>query len=87
MDIDMAIFGKDDRKYLQYAKDVRKEYYMYNDDQYTAGRVKFLHSLLPKAEKNTLYHTDHFKNTHDPKQARWNILTEIREITGEIPPC
>ncbi len=33
-DIDMSIFGKDEKKYIQYAKDVKREYYMYTKEQY-----------------------------------------------------
>jgi len=34
MDIDMSILGKSPRAYAQYAKDVRREYYMYSDKRY-----------------------------------------------------
>lgn len=34
VDIDNAILGKDSRTYNQYAKDVRREYYMYSDAQF-----------------------------------------------------
>jgi predicted metal-dependent HD superfamily phosphohydrolase len=34
MDIDKAILGKNPRIYNQYVKDVRREYYMYSDEQF-----------------------------------------------------
>jgi predicted metal-dependent HD superfamily phosphohydrolase len=45
-DADLSILGQDWNAYLQYAANIRKEYGMYTDSVYNAGRTKVLKHFL-----------------------------------------
>lgn len=72
-DIDMSIFGKDEKKYIQYAKDVKREYYMYTKEQYKEWRSSFLKTLI---EKENIYHTEYFTEKY-MNQVEKNIWNEV----------
>jgi len=72
-DIDMSIFGRDDRKYTQYAKDVRREYYMFSDEQFKKWRGEFLLSLI---KKKNIYQTEYFTQKYGT-QVEKNIFEEV----------
>lgn len=66
LDADCSILGSDREMYARYVTAIRKEYFMFNDDEYKEGRLKFLRSfkgfitpeykvLDKKAEDNILF--------------------------------
>ena len=50
---DMNIVERDYDSLLKWEEGIRKEYSMYSDEEYKAGRVKFLESLLDKYVHNS----------------------------------
>ena len=73
VDIDVSIFWKEFRKYLQYSKDVRREYYMYPDAKYKSGRKDVLKFFLGK---ENIFHTEYFQELYKDK-AKQNIQHEL----------
>ncbi|SFO24362.1 Predicted metal-dependent phosphohydrolase, HD superfamily [Paenimyroides ummariense] len=72
-DADLSILGQPWEAYSQYYKNVRKEYSVYTDVVYNAGRKKVLqHFLLMDRIFKTDYFYDRFENN-----ARQNIQNEI----------
>lgn len=72
-DADLSILGQPWEAYSQYYKNVRKEYSVYTDAVYNAGRKKVLqHFLLMDRIFKTDYFYDKFENN-----ARQNIQNEI----------
>lgn len=82
MDIDMSILGKSPRAYAQYAKDVRREYYMYSDKRYDEWRIHFLEWVLKKLELGTLFYTEYFQHTYT-EQTKQNISWELRSLSSK----
>lgn len=80
LDIDFSILGDNPYVYKWYSTNVRNEYYITSDAEYSVGRVAFLQELL----KNPIYRTDKFKAREE--QARHNIESEIYDLThyGEL---
>lgn len=52
--LDLAILGASESLYNKYATNVRKEYMQYSDQDYKAGRIKVLETLLEKARNQAL---------------------------------
>lgn len=76
-DADMAVLGSSKEHYLAYTAGVRKEYGMYPDLMYNAGRKKVLKGFLemPRIYK-TAYFYDKFEST-----ARENLIEELRKYS------
>lgn len=72
-DADLSILGADDKTYQEYAVNVRKEYSLYPDLLYNAGRKKVLHHFLCM---KPLFKTDYFISTFE-QQARRNLKNEL----------
>lgn len=79
MDIDKAVLGKNFREYTQYTKDIRREYYMYSDTEFTMWRKQFLMWL----DKKNIYDTVYFKTTYG-QQAEKNISDELDHIEKSL---
>lgn len=73
VDIDTSIFGKDPRKYQQYAKDIRREYYTIPEKTYKEGRKNILKFFL---DKENIFQTEHFRDKYQD-QAKINLEQEI----------
>lgn len=73
LDSDMAILASDEKMYMEYSKNVRKEYYCIPKDKYNEGRILFLESAL---KKEKLFFTDSMNDEFLIK-ARENIKNEI----------
>lgn len=73
LDFDLSILGSDWETYYNYTKQIRKEYKIYPDFMYIAGRKKVIQHFL---ERETLYFTEAFQNKFE-KQARENLKKEI----------
>ncbi|WGH77029.1 hypothetical protein P8625_07810 [Tenacibaculum tangerinum] len=73
IDADLSILGQEWEVYVQYYKNVRKEYTMYPNLIYNSGRKKALQHFLTM---ENIYKTDFFYEKFE-KNARTNIQREI----------
>ncbi len=76
LDFDLKVLGSDWEEYLEYTKQIRKEYCIYPDFLYKQGRKKALEHFL---ERDRIYYSQPFFEKYE-KQARKNILQEIELI-------
>lgn len=76
-DADISILGQDWESYLVYTQQIRKEYAIYPDIMYKAGRKKVLTHFL---EMNRLYKTAFFFDLYE-ETARLNIKKELRLLS------
>jgi predicted metal-dependent HD superfamily phosphohydrolase len=76
LDFDMSILAARPTAYQAYAKRVRKEYRIYPDKLYYAGRKQFLQHCLQTAH---IFHTRTFREQYEDV-ARVNIRWEVEEI-------
>lgn len=76
-DADLAILGADDSMYSLYAKQVRKEYFVYPKFIYATGRRKVLQHFL---SMDVIYKTEHFHNKYEVR-ARVNIKKELTDLS------
>lgn len=76
LDADLSILGKDRETYLDYTKNIRKEYSIYPDFLYKPGRKKVLQHFL---ELENIFKTNDFKEKYEVK-AKENILFEIENL-------
>lgn len=76
-DADLSILGADWDSYLEYSKQVRKEYSIYPDFLYNPGRKKALEHFL--AMEN-IFKTAYFQQKFE-QQARINLVAEIGLIS------
>jgi predicted metal-dependent HD superfamily phosphohydrolase len=72
-DADLSVLGKDWQRYSNYSRQVRKEYSMYPDSVYKAGRSKVLNHFL---EMKRIFKTEHFSTRYE-RQARVNMVREL----------
>lgn len=72
LDADIAILGSDEDDYMNYCKQIRKEYHLFNDSDYSRGRKKVLEHFLAKER---LYKSDYFYGLYE-KKARENLERE-----------
>lgn len=73
VDADLAILGQDWEAYLQYSQQVRKEYAIYSDSVYKAGRKDVLAQMLAMPR---IFKTGYYYNELE-KSARYNMAKEI----------
>lgn len=76
-DADLSVLGQPWEEYVQYYKNVRKEYSWYPDFMYNQGRIKVLNHFL---NMERIFKTDYFFNQFE-KTSRKNILKEIGELS------
>lgn len=76
LDADLSILGKDLETYLDYTKNIRKEYFIYPDLLYKPGRKKVLKHFL---ELENIFKTEIFKKKYEVR-AKENILFEIKNL-------
>lgn len=72
-DADLAILGADPNSYLQYTKDIRKEYYIYPSPLFKAGRRKVVKHFLGMER---IFKTNYFYEQFEA-QARFNLSREL----------
>lgn len=77
-DADLSILGANTADYKNYTIAIRKEYRLYPDFLYKAGRKKVLAHFL---EMPMIYKTEYFKKRYE-ERARENLRTELRELNG-----
>lgn len=73
LDADLSILGKNNNVYLEYTKQIRKEYSIYPDFLYKPGRKKVLEHFL---QLESIFKTEYFKNKYEI-QARKNLEDEL----------
>lgn len=76
LDADLSILGKSDEAYLEYTKQIRKEYSIYPDFLYKPGRKKVLKHFL---ELENIFKTEYFRGKYEI-QARKNIEFELKNL-------
>jgi len=76
LDFDMAVLASEKEVYDKYAKAIRREFSIFSDEIYSAGRRKVLEDFL--AKKN-IYYSQFFKDNYEEK-ARVNIESELLSI-------
>lgn len=75
-DADLSILGYDEERYRIYTQQIRKEYFLFPDFLYVAGRKKILDHFL-KMER--IFKTDAFFDRYEI-QARKNIKSELKQL-------
>lgn len=75
-DTDLSILGSDNSTYKQYVKDIRSEYFVYPDKEYSYGRKKVLNHFL---SMDRIFKTQYFSDKYE-KQARLNLLEELNSL-------
>lgn len=83
LDIDMAILGAAPARYDAYAKQVRKEYWMYPGPVYRRGRRKALEGFLAGEQ---IYQLEAFRQNFET-QARENVWRELGATPPTAPPA
>jgi predicted metal-dependent HD superfamily phosphohydrolase len=73
LDFDLEILSAPWNKYLEYSKEIRKEYYIYPDILYKPGRKKVLQHFL---RQDNIYKTKEFRNKFE-NLARQNLIQEL----------
>ena len=73
LDIDLSILASTRKAYMEYTKQIRREYSIYPDFLYYKGRKKVLQHFL---NMETIYKTELFQNLWE-ETARNNILHEL----------
>lgn len=76
LDADLSILGGNTDTYIEYTKNIRKEYSIYPDFLYKPGRKKVLHHFLAL---DSIFKTDYFKDRYE-SQARENMKFEIKSL-------
>lgn len=80
IDADLSILGQNSNTYLEYKKNVRKEYLFYPSVIYNEGRKEALFRFL---NMDRIFKTDYFYEKFE-KQARKNMLNEIEQLNGIV---
>lgn len=76
LDFDLFTLGKSWNEYLEYTKQIRKEYAIYTDQLYIPGRINVLrHFLCSKY----IYKTKDFQDKYE-NQARNNLNKELKYL-------
>jgi len=75
IDLDLAILGDTWEVYQEYASNVRKEYAHVTDEQWKAGRGKWLSDMIGR---KSIYYTDWGKKRED--QAIKNMMKELKDF-------
>lgn len=76
IDFDLKVLAKEPEAYVNYAKQIRKEFSIYPDLLYNPGRKKALKHFL---EKEFIYQTDIFRKKFE-LEARTNMQEEIDHL-------
>ena len=74
-DADLSILGSNGKAYGEYSKNIRREYWLYPDIIYNAGRRKVIEHFLAMTK---IFKTTHFQQLE--KQARINLQEELLHL-------
>ncbi len=78
LDFDLSVLGAEWPEYFAYTGQVRKEYHIYPDMLYRAGRRKFLQNSLGAA---AIFHTTIFRDQYEAR-ARQNMEKELQLLAS-----
>ncbi|MEM7657703.1 MAG: hypothetical protein AAF399_16345 [Bacteroidota bacterium] len=79
LDADLSILGQESARYLQYAREIRKEYAFIPWPEYQSGRRAVLKRFL---ERPQLYFTEEYRDQYE-EQARRNLQQEWETLDRE----
>lgn len=77
LDADLCVLGSSWETYLDYSQNIRKEYGIYSNEVYSAGRIKVLEHFI---HKERIFTTEHFYKKYE-KNALTNINREIQTLS------
>ena len=77
LDADLSILGSKRKKYIEYMKSIRKEYYWVEESIYISARKAILEKFL---KNKSIFFTDIMLNKYE-KNARSNISYELEQLT------
>lgn len=75
-DADLSVLGQSQKAYADYSQRIRKEYAIYPDELYNAGRKQALSHFL---RMDRIFKTDHFFSNYED-QARRNMTRELQAL-------
>lgn len=78
VDIDLSILGRDQTTFMQFEKNIRKEYQWVPEKYFKRRRRKILQSFLTRP---IIYQTDYFRDCYE-KNARQNLRKAIAALLG-----
>ena len=78
-DADLSILGTSRDVYLNYTKQIRKEYKLFPDIIYKEGRRKVIQHFL---KKDTIFKTPFFSGRYET-QANENLRAELKLLSGK----
>lgn len=76
LDADLSVLGADAAAYDKYAVNIRKEYAVYPDEVYRAGRKKVLKHFI---DMERIFKTDHFYRKFE-ERAKENLRRELHSL-------
>ncbi len=76
LDIDLSVLGKERKQYIEYCKNIRKEFFAIPDDVYEKERRNVLTKFL---KRNRIFNSVYFFDKYEDK-ARENIQFELEFI-------
>lgn len=79
LDADLAILGSEPERYAWYVSAIRDEYAIIPDDQFRAGRQRFLETTL---KAKTLFRTCELRDRFE-ERARSNLKNELDNLIAE----
>lgn len=83
-DADLAILAEPPGTYKEYVEKVREEYYMYTDDEWIGGRIKFLEKYLIKPK--FFYLSCNERLNHNARENMQAELLDLRSLQeGHTP--
>jgi predicted metal-dependent HD superfamily phosphohydrolase len=79
-DIDLTIFGKSEKRFDEYCRDIKKEYSYVPFKKYKKTRIKIIKKFL---SKKSIYQIDFFKQKYE-ENARKNLSKAIKNLKNKI---
>ena len=80
IDIDLSIFGQEEKIFDEYERNIRKEYEWVEEKTFKTERAKILQRFLDKEHRKHIYLTDFFRKKYEEK-ARNNLKRSIEKLT------
>lgn len=79
LDLDLYGLADDYDDYLEAGHRVRQEFNMYSDEQWSAGRIKFLSGFI---NRDSIFHTKQFSDFE--AKAKSNLVREYNELCDNL---
>jgi predicted metal-dependent HD superfamily phosphohydrolase len=78
VDVDLSILGKDEKRFSEYAREIREEYAWVPQPVFAAKRSEILQRFVARQQ---IYATNWFLEKYE-RQARLNLEASIRKLRG-----